>query len=83
MPSRPRRPSPARQQTVSAAGVPHQMTPPVTGPDRTPVVALPAEPAGVSVARHWATALLTLWGVSADDLGTAQLGISELAANAV
>jgi anti-sigma regulatory factor (Ser/Thr protein kinase) len=46
-------------------------------------MALPAEPASVSVARRWTTSLLTLWGVSADDLDTAALVISELAANAV
>ncbi|MFB7333659.1 ATP-binding protein [Streptomyces adustus] len=55
----------------------------VTGPARTAVVALPAEPASVSVARHWATDLLTRWGVSADDLDAARLVISELAANTV
>ncbi|MEU6323379.1 ATP-binding protein [Streptomyces sp. NPDC047009] len=60
-----------------------RMTPPVTGAARTAVVALPAEPASVSVARRWATDLLTRWGVSADDLDTAQLVISELAANTV
>lgn len=81
--SRPRHPSPAGHQTVLAVDATHRMTPPVRGLDRTAVVALPTEPASVSVARRWATALLTLWGVSADDLGTAQLVISELAANAV
>ncbi|MER5599538.1 ATP-binding protein [Streptomyces sp. NPDC002265] len=60
-----------------------RMTLPVTGPVRTAVVALPAEPASVSVARHWAAGLLTRWGVSADDLDAAQLVISELAANTV
>ncbi|MGW5465485.1 ATP-binding protein [Streptomyces sp. NPDC003996] len=55
----------------------------VTGPARIAVVALPAEPASVSVARRWATDLLTQWGMSADDLDTATLIISELAANAV
>jgi anti-sigma regulatory factor (Ser/Thr protein kinase) len=59
------------------------MTLPATDPARTAVVALPAEPASVSVARRWTTGLLTLWGVSADDLDTAALVISELAANAV
>ncbi|MEU1598835.1 ATP-binding protein [Streptomyces sp. NPDC005708] len=59
------------------------MLPVTAGPARTAVVALPAEPASVSVARRWATDLLTLWGVSADDLDAAQLVISELAANAV
>ncbi|MFD8034874.1 ATP-binding protein [Streptomyces sp. NPDC059717] len=47
------------------------------------MVALPAEPASVCIARRWATDLLTLWGVGADALDTATLVISELAANAV
>ncbi|MGV9351827.1 ATP-binding protein [Streptomyces spiralis] len=81
--SRPRYPRPAAHQTVLALDAPRRTTPPVTGPARTAVVALPAEPASVSVARHWATDLLTQWGVSADDLDTAQLVISELAANTV
>ncbi|MEU1415214.1 ATP-binding protein [Streptomyces sp. NPDC005731] len=59
------------------------MTPPVSDPARAAVVALPAEPASVSVARHWTTDLLTRWGVSADALDTAALVISELAANTV
>ncbi|MFJ9760285.1 ATP-binding protein [Streptomyces sp. NPDC101149] len=81
--SRPRQPSPAAHQAVLAVDATRRMTPPVTSPARTAVMALPAEPAGVSVARRWATALLTLWGVSADDLDTAALVISELAANTV
>ncbi|WP_432172673.1 ATP-binding protein [Streptomyces sp. Tue6028] len=59
------------------------MTPPATSAARTAVLALPAEPASVSVARHWTTDLLTRWGVSADDLDAAALVISELAANTV
>ncbi|WP_028800189.1 ATP-binding protein [Streptomyces sp. 142MFCol3.1] len=47
------------------------------------MLALPAEPASVSVARHWSTDVLTRWGVSADDLDAAALIISELAANSV
>ncbi|GAA3834431.1 ATP-binding protein [Streptomyces chiangmaiensis] len=81
--SRPRYPHPAAHQTVLAVDAPRRMTPPVTGPAQTAVVALPAEPASVSVARHWTTDLLTRWGVSADDLDTALLVISELAANTV
>ncbi|MET8957496.1 ATP-binding protein [Streptomyces sp. NPDC004533] len=81
--SRPRYPHPAAHQTVLAVDVARRMTLPVTGPARTAVVALPAEPASVSVARRWTTDLLTRWEVSADDLDTAQLVISELAANAV
>lgn len=81
--SRPRHPRPAAHQTVLAVGaVARRTTLPVTGPARTAVVALPAEPASVGAARRWATGLLTLWGVSADDLDTATLVISELAANA-
>jgi anti-sigma regulatory factor (Ser/Thr protein kinase) len=56
---------------------------PVAVPARTAVVALPAEPAGVTLARHWTTGLLTLWGLTADDRSTAELVISELAANVV
>lgn len=81
--SRPRHPSPAAHQTVLAVDAPRRTTLPVAGPAQTAVVALPAEPASVSVVRRWATGLLTLWGVSADDVGTAALVISELAANAV
>ncbi|MGW2939528.1 ATP-binding protein [Streptomyces sp. NPDC001156] len=46
-------------------------------------MALPAEPASVAAARLWATGVLTLWGLSADDRDTAALVISELAGNAV
>ena len=79
--SRPRHPSP--RQSDLAVDAPRRTTLLVAGPARTAVVAVPAEPASVSVVRRWATGLLTLWGVSADDLGTAALVISELAANAV
>ncbi|MFE0517208.1 ATP-binding protein [Streptomyces sp. NPDC058964] len=83
VPSRPRHPHPAAHQAVFAMDAPRRMTPPVTAPARTAVVALPAEPASVSLARRWATDLLTQWGVSADDLDTTALVIGELAANTV
>ncbi|MFF3358250.1 ATP-binding protein [Streptomyces sp. NPDC002917] len=83
MVSRPRDPDPAAHQAVLTVDGTRRMTVPVPGPARTAVVALPAEPASVSVARHWSTGLLSLWGVSAGDLSTAALVISELAANAV
>ncbi|MET8809852.1 ATP-binding protein [Streptomyces sp. NPDC004546] len=70
-------------QTALAAHTSNQLGPPRTGSTRTAVVALPAEPASVAAARLWATGVLTLWGLSTDDRGTAELVISELAGNAV
>ncbi|MFF3000108.1 ATP-binding protein [Streptomyces sp. NPDC057950] len=81
--SLPRHPSLAAHQTALAVDTTPPTTPPVTGPARTAVVALPAEPVSVSIARRWTTDLLTVWGAGADDLDTAALIISELAANAV
>lgn len=49
---------------------------------RTAVLALPAEATDVGVARHWATGVLTLWGLSEQDCSVAAMVIGELAANA-
>jgi anti-sigma regulatory factor (Ser/Thr protein kinase) len=73
----------APRQTVLPAHPSGRAEPPRTGSVRTAVMALPAEPASVAAARLWATGVLTLWGLSADDRGTAALVISELAGNAV
>jgi anti-sigma regulatory factor (Ser/Thr protein kinase) len=47
------------------------------------VLALPADAACVSAARHWSIAVLTLWGLGREDCGTAALVVGELTANAV
>ncbi|MFI6495354.1 ATP-binding protein [Streptomyces sp. NPDC050564] len=73
----------APEQAVRVAAAPGKVGPPLASPARTALVALPAGPASVSLARHWTTCLLTLWGLNADDRSTAALVISELAANAV
>ncbi|WP_331773345.1 ATP-binding protein (plasmid) [Embleya sp. NBC_00888] len=51
-------------------------------PCRCAAAALPARECRVSEARHFARALLALWGVAGDDLDSAVLVVGELAGNA-
>lgn len=51
-------------------------------PDRTAVLALPAELSSVRSARHFVADLVTQWGLGADIRAAAELVVSELAGNA-
>jgi anti-sigma regulatory factor (Ser/Thr protein kinase) len=53
-----------------------------TAPTRSAELVQPAEPAYVGAARHFASELLRLWGLTADDRIAAELIVDELAANA-
>ncbi|MFJ9968798.1 ATP-binding protein [Streptomyces avermitilis] len=49
---------------------------------RDAVVAVPAQLEWVPVARHFAVAILLRWGLSGDNLDTAEIIVGELASNA-
>ncbi|MGW0080988.1 ATP-binding protein [Streptomyces sp. NPDC003393] len=73
----------AAKQGVPVAGNAGRTRPASTRSARVAVMALAAEAACVGITRRWSTGLLTLWGLGADDCGTAALVLSELATNAV